>query len=469
MAYYYVKSGGTATGDGGRHASQQTGAWSGTTSEYYSDIQTAVDSSTTPPAHGDFICISNASSYSAAASTTLNSLPTLPGAGLTIVCVDDSNRENSAVASSALESITGSTSDYLMNDTADGVLNVYGLYISSEDDIQVGSADGSITNCVKCTFGVGNGAGDIFLFNANDGEEVNLIDCDIIFGNTGANMNAARHGARVLMVGGSVTGKTDLIDATHAVNGGGYTEFVGVDLSAITDSLVNDDSTSNSADGCKIVFKRCQLASGVEYLDSVGGALSWGQRLEVYNSAHDSTAEWQYYIAEEACDAEATSSTYRNQSVAWPVTGSKTSIAVDTATSGNATVSRPFTFDLPSRYAALSSTATDLITIYLSGQAGLTDKDVWAVAIYPDGTNAHVPNHEVSSSLTDYADAFDPFRTGTALTTDTGSTWTSGGAANYRIEIDTSGDPGTDSVPIIRIFVADLSATLYIDSQVDLS
>lgn len=28
MAFYYVKSGGTATGDGGRYTSQKTGAWS---------------------------------------------------------------------------------------------------------------------------------------------------------------------------------------------------------------------------------------------------------------------------------------------------------------------------------------------------------------------------------------------------------------------------------------------------------
>ena len=55
MAYYYVKSGGTATGDDGRYASQQTGSFAALgASGYYDNISAAIVA-TTPPILGDFI------------------------------------------------------------------------------------------------------------------------------------------------------------------------------------------------------------------------------------------------------------------------------------------------------------------------------------------------------------------------------------------------------------------------------
>ena len=48
MAYYYVKNGGTATGDAGRYATQQTGSFATLgTANYYNDIITAI-AATTP-------------------------------------------------------------------------------------------------------------------------------------------------------------------------------------------------------------------------------------------------------------------------------------------------------------------------------------------------------------------------------------------------------------------------------------
>ena len=60
MAYYYVRDDGgsnvgTATGDGGRYASEQT-SWPGATSGYYPNIEDA-NNATTPPAAGDYIIV----------------------------------------------------------------------------------------------------------------------------------------------------------------------------------------------------------------------------------------------------------------------------------------------------------------------------------------------------------------------------------------------------------------------------
>ena len=50
MAYYYVKNGGTATGDAGRYATQQTGSFATLgAANYYNNIEAAI-LATTPPA-----------------------------------------------------------------------------------------------------------------------------------------------------------------------------------------------------------------------------------------------------------------------------------------------------------------------------------------------------------------------------------------------------------------------------------
>ena len=462
--YYYVKSGGTATGDGGRATSQRTGAFSamGGTSTYYASIEDATSNSTTAPAHGDIVCISNSSALSTATAFDYNNAPNGTGKGVSIICVDDSNCENSAIASTALEYITGGASDWTISNTDGGIVSIYGVYAKSDDDIVLAAGDASKIDAYQCTFEV-TGTGDSIYGGGVSalGAMIRLFDCTLKIYN---NFDAVNYGAHLEMYGGSITvGTGGAIIQSSGFSGGGYAKFVGVDLSAATTDIINFSPT-DTKERLLFQFRRCRVASGVEFWDSAD-TLRFEHRVEATNCAHDSTAEWQYYVREEQCEAEATSSTYRNQSVAWPVTGSKTSIAVDVATSGNTSPMRPFSFDLPSRYAALSASATDEITVYLSGQSSLTDKEVWIELIYPDGTSSWVPNQVFSSGA-----PFDPFATGTGLTSDGTSTWTSGGAANYKISVNTGTvDAGEDCVPIIRMHVQGLSSTLYVDWLVDLS
>jgi hypothetical protein len=67
MAFYYVKSGGTATGDGGRYTTAKTGSWAtafSATSQYYGELS-GVTSATTLPTSKDVVLVSN-SHYSTA-------------------------------------------------------------------------------------------------------------------------------------------------------------------------------------------------------------------------------------------------------------------------------------------------------------------------------------------------------------------------------------------------------------------
>lgn len=456
MAFFYVKSGGTATGNAGRYASQQSGSFTTLgAANYYPSILAALSAST-PPTAGDVICVSNASAYSDA-TNSLSITGGTSGVGLTVMCVSDASCDQAAIATSAVETYSNNFCN--IGTAANSLINVYGLYLNVRGNLNLAGGDGCCNYYRECTFEVTNSAYGI-VFSSDGGKAV-LVDCELKFANSNCDIDL-NQGCVLEMYGGRVDGtnKLDLFDGI-IFSAGGYAYLYGVDLSGITDSLLNADIDTTFRDGGLLRFARCQLNSGVEYLDSVHSLL-WGQRIEVYNSAHDSTAEWQFYVREEACEAEAVSASYRDQSVAWPITGSKTSVAVDVATSGNTSISRPFSFDLPARYGEFSQAATDTLTIYLSGPSGLTDANVWVQLIAPDDVNYHVPNTVYS-----VADPFDPFRTGTALTADTGSSWTSGGTNNYRIEIDCSGF--NDCAPIVRVYVAGASGVIYFDSQVDLS
>jgi hypothetical protein len=89
MSYYYIKSGGTATGTAGKYASQKSGSWAtafGGVSEYYGSIIAAVTASA--PSSGDVLCLSSAHDYtnSGSSSTTTGSAN-----NVAVVCVSDSD------------------------------------------------------------------------------------------------------------------------------------------------------------------------------------------------------------------------------------------------------------------------------------------------------------------------------------------------------------------------------------------
>jgi hypothetical protein len=138
-------------------------------------------------------------------------------------------------------------------------------------------------------------------------------------------------------------------------------------------------------------------------------------------------------------------------------------------TTASVSIAGPMVVDFPARYAALSSASTDTIRIYFAvvNTTTLDNTNVWAELIYPDGTNNQTYNY-LSNRNTNIIDA-----TPTDWTDDSaGSTWKDGasdltGYNEYYMDLDTSGDAGADCVPIIRIYVAEPSATIYFDSTVD--
>jgi hypothetical protein len=253
-----------------------------------------------------------------------------------------------------------------------------------------------------------------------------------------------------------------LFNATGSFDANGATiRFDACDFTDLTTCLISSSITTDATnvEPFVIEFHGCAMAASTPILQGDIDAI--GVRIKAAHCSDTSAgAETQWFFADIGGDTESSTSSYRNESVAFPG-GNKASLVIDTTTQANAALGREHSFQIPTRFAELSNTATDLITIYLSCNDALTDADIWFECLYPDGTNKNVFNR-ISTRDTDYMGA------GTALTTDSGSTWTSGGSNKYRVEIDTSSDAGYDAVPVIWVFVAK-QTTIYLDTQIDLS
>ena len=189
MAYYYVKSGLTGTGDQGRYASQQIGAFP-TGTGGYDNIVAALGASTAPT-HGDFICVSDTHSHNYVANTTYSNTTNSNGTGITIISVDDTACED-------YKRGAGETSDDVYYIRIDGYYIFLGIDFApggnfsptgQQDQIYYdctftagGSGDSPFlplnntsTTCVNCTFNFNHiSAGEI---DFNHSLKARFSDC----------------------------------------------------------------------------------------------------------------------------------------------------------------------------------------------------------------------------------------------------------------------------------------------------
>lgn len=446
MAYFYVKNSlGTRTSGGG--LTKQTGSFTALgAANVYAKITDAITDGATS---GDYICVSDAHSVSNA--TGYIYLGPTSGDLLYYVSVADANCDTFAKASAVQEEATSSGSLAFR-----GRINCSGMYFKSSSQINM-AINNTMLVFDRCDIELA-GAGD-YIFFYGDGCACYSYDSTWI-GAAGSNFGISG-GSVFEMIGGSFTGWTDLFNYTTGGNGGATGRFYGVDLSSITGYLVEDGGSNPLlTDTTNITFSGCKLnASLTGFWNETKANLN--QRITVANcSSSSSAAEYQYHQGGYGGAVDDETSIYRDASTAFPGTQK---ISLKCVTNTNATKAAPFWFDCPTRYAELSSTSTDLLSIYILSSATLYDSDVWAEVIYPDGTNKQTPNF----ISTRHADVMDT--NGTELGTNT-EAWTGRTAENrYQIDIDTSADAGADSVPIIRLYVAKASATIYFCPTVGLS
>jgi len=425
------------------YASQQTGNITALTAgNVYADIGAAITG--TSPSAGDVIYV--ASNHAA---TYDNGGNVVVPEGVHIISVDDTNIDQYEPGAS--ENLSDTADDFYFQNNC---LSAGVSYETGDDVIRATGhepswvmQDGTITV---------DGTGDYAFYIGADGGSVKLLNIDIDSNASNADIFGIINGCVVDWHGGSLLStRNDMFGAFGS--GGGATLLIeGVDLSPCANI---HPSIGRTADNTLVRLKHCKLNASVN-LPSSASFGSLYQRFEMFN-CDDGTGDalHRFMIADIAGVAKNNDSTYVTAGEAWYEGSAQSSIEV--TTSADCKHSCPFVFEIPAQYVNLSEAGSDVLTLDLvtdSTALSLTDTDIAAFLVYPDGTTALQANWVTSGKSVGAGNyGNDPLSAGTALSASAlgAADWTGEPAsANfYKMELDTSGDAGQATAVSIRIEV----------------
>lgn len=456
MAWFKVWKGGTATGDGGRSATQPTGGFAAlAATAYYDSIKDAVENSTTPPTVGDDIIVSDI--HAGGGVTAVQwTFPVVTLPGPRIISVDHTDME---VFKAGASEIASAGQDFIPAGANDIGLETFGFTFYVGDDFRI-SKIGSVL-MVNGGGVVFDGSSDRVLFSAA-GARLQMNDATISYsaGSTGScitGTNGPRAVFNNCVFDGGSSDIDSLIGGTSATGGGVFFAFNGCDLTDVSEYICEGFGSAITEDALEVTLKNCKLsATLIDFSSEV--FTKKDQKLGVYNSSDVSAqAEYQWFELTGGGRAEHVTGVYRNESIAFP---SGTKVSVECITTATVEDINSQSVQL-TQWAELSG-ANQSIEVYLTSDSALTNQDIWVDVTYRDGTNKQTPN-----KLTSGNDG-DPYATGVTLTTDATSTWTGGKTNKYKIVIDTSVDPGADQVPIVTVNIKGQSKTIYVDRVIGL-
>ena len=456
MAYYLVRDDGgsnigTATGDGGRVTSKPTGAWPASTSAYYAKWLDA-RAATTPPTWGDTILYAN--DHDEVFELTSNS-----GLGPTSSSFTNWFRHISVDPTDVEEYLPGASitnSDSLFNYSVYGLMLFAGVNIinNGQNDCLVGTDEGFIRfidSLLHCDHT--NTAQSVLRnFGSSTWQATyELINCEVKHNATGGgDLVRLQNGSVLKMFGGKLTHGTGIAEVVSLLcpSGSRY-ELTGVDMTNVKNPF--DPSVDNTV----YVLQGCTLNPNL----TVNAPQNRQNRYELYE-CDDTTgnAQHRFLIQDGAGKAVNNDSTYVTNTDAFYDGSSKSSIEVTTTALCDS--AQPFVFELPAQIVDLSQAASDTVSIELvTDNITLTDADICASLMYPDGTNKTVQNFasSLSSVPTGSTGVNNPYTVGTTLTTGSlgASDWTGEPATPnfYKLSMDTSGDTGSLAAVAVRIEV----------------
>lgn len=451
MAYFYVKTGGTATGDAGRYATQQTGSFATLgAANYYGDMAGA-NSATTPPAAGDYVCISTSHTESPA---TDSIFPGSTTGAIYYVSVSDTACQTYTKATSAQFT---PVDDVVFGTATSHIVHCSGLWFYGGDDNLLSQSNISLIldECTVEASGTNDRAMNVF----GDGCSVRLINSDVkLTGGSGPRPIVVQAGGRCTIIGGTYNSTVANYPVFRDGNttGGANVEVYGLDITNGTYFVDTVFGTAKSSGLYK--FVGCTMDATFAGFYTGNAPHGIGQQLEVLQcEGVTGEGEGQLYIVNGAAVAQNNASVYRDGSLALPASNSKISIKIDTTSACSPGMS--FRFDKLTSYIDLAT--TDTVRIYfISSDATLTSRDVWATLLYPDGTTYGTLN------LASTAVA-GPLASGSSLSTNT-EAWTGRTTeTRYHIDLDTSGDAGTKCAPVVQFFIGKASTTIYLDPTIE--
>lgn len=251
MAYYMVKSGGTATGDGGRLTSAPTGAWSGTASEYYDNFEDCNVQAElgVGMVAGDEILASHLHEHDYAAQQIIKFR-----GNIKIKSVDNSNRED-LLAGAYEHNLGGVSTDHIdieFLDTSYKTIAFYGVKLEAYDQLRFDDqyhkflfVDGSVLKAGSRITLLGNAS----ILEVKDSEM-----------SPGANIYLQT--AVTLRMDNVTSTSTNLVSLFYIHYGAAVVDIKNTDLSGILNSsyYLLIPSTSASA---TININRCKIDDGL--------------------------------------------------------------------------------------------------------------------------------------------------------------------------------------------------------------
>lgn len=449
MAFYYVDDSGTATGNGGRYASIQTGAFP-TGSGAYATVAAAY-AATTAPAPGDTIVIGVDHSESGTGLT----FDGASGAGLIVVSANKTNCDQFEKATAV--QLDDTTLSFPLTTTNDSNIALYGVYLKSVRDHSI--HQGSRVVIKSGTLEVVGGT-DHCLVATNFSTAV-CEGVDFIIGAT-TDVVFSVSKSHLYVRGGGVTGAlgTQLLEVTSNTF---YGRITDMDLSALSTSLdIVTNADSSGVYNMRVEFHNNRLpASWVgNYFETQPTDREF--ILFATGNGNNVAREYQFWYSEGSCIAEDDSSIYRNNSTAWDVNSSvKTSYKI--TTDSTCTPATPFVIPIQPRYADLTSALEDTVTVELTTDDVLDNSKFWVEARYPDDTN----NHE--RRIVTSASAHIPFATGASTLSTSSEAWTNGKTNKSKVDLTLSN--GEKGIPELYLCVGYNTGVnpLYVCTTVDLS
>jgi hypothetical protein len=252
-------------------------------------------------------------------------------------------------------------------------------------------------------------------------------------------------GAQLNWRGGSIGGSpTNLFSDTGSfVAGGGLAFIDGVDLTNVTGTLITFGS-AEATDPSLVRLTNCLFPTSYTLHNTI---LRRNNRVEAFNCDEASGVKHAFYIADGAGSAENNDSVYVTATKVWYDGTDKSSInVITTALCGHVD---PFIFELPMQYVDLSDVSKDTLTLDLTTNLTLTDTDIAAFLVYPDGTNALTANWVTSGKTPAGYLGTDPMPGGSTLPTSAlgAVDWTGEDTTNfYELVLDTSVDAGQQAI-----------------------
>lgn len=452
MAWIYVRNDGTATGNGGRYLTQQTGDWDTTfptTDMYYASLVDAFNLPAPAPTANDFVMVSSIHDhdYGAIGNILIQGPTDNNGDPAYVISVDDTD---------IAEWLPGGREENSADIEFDEQLYLFGLTFETDnEDIYFDILSNAMAE--QCEFIVTESSSR---FEARSLSCVELNNCIVRLNGANSSFIVNRDSA-LFMNGGAVRTTVPANSLfSSSSNQGGVLRMDTVDLTDFENFLWDGFGDNRSDSPLNYRMYNCPLNQSVEILEETffRFGMDW---LLSHCGKTNAESEYQFFhaLAGGSIEAVPSSSIIRDETIAYP-SGEKTSLRVITA--DNTHIQRVFRFNLSFQESDFSTFDTIRIYFAVVNTVTLTNSNCWAEVKFPDATNPRIYN-EVSNRQSDFWNA------GTEHQLDIGSTWLNNGVdlagfKEYYMDVDLSGDnPGSSGVPEITVAINIPDVTVYFD------